>query len=396
MGMGEVLLLLSIFCASVHSLAGLRGPPQSLPTASCATVTRLDVSAPPRPKDVPVPALGVTPSGPSHIEMLWPKPSFEPHGPSEFELNQGRAIDTLRSDYPRIFTEKPDLSIFCADVALHDLTGKRLQGINQYAKMFDMLRFLRRTSMRDAEVTYHTFVHDKTIRMRWSANLLIRDPVFGIERIDIIDGVSVYELDSDGYIRTHKLENIVLRGHEQSQPISLAFAWPMPGLATPELAMPYFRSYSSAAADLVDVPVIGAATATISPLQPPAPRRSPVPQANAATPETPMQRAARERAEEAEKQRRLSELRGGLNKKPRGGLKALLGIEGPQTCESSYDCDAPLVCCDLLVASVCCSGGLMIPLAPEPALQPQAIPIPVDRGPQAPQGYPGYPSQSVY
>ena len=75
----------------------------------------------------------------------------------------------------------------------------------------------------------------------------------------------------------------------------------------------------------------------------------------------------------------------------------------PQQCETSYDCERPDVCCDLLFGSVCCNGGLMIPSKEGgvPQMQRQAIPIPVERddpnvpnlprgGPQPP-GYPGGP-----
>jgi len=51
----------------------------------------------------------------------------------------------------------------------------------------------------------------------------------------------------------------------------------------------------------------------------------------------------------------------------------------PQPCDTSYDCEQPMVCCDLLFASVCCTGGMMIPTTDgNMALQPRAIPIPVE------------------
>ena len=97
-----------------------------------------------------------------------------------------------------------------------------------------------------------------------------------------------------------------------------------------------------------------------------------------------MQKAAREREEDAAKQRRLQELRAPKKEEKKGFFGAL----GPQQCETSYDCDAPLVCCDLIVASVCCSGGLMVG-APNPALQPRAIPVPVEKDSPFPPGMPG-------
>ena len=67
---------------------------------------------------------------PPHTENpLQPKSVYgrPPKVPSEYDLNLGTAIDTLRHDYPRLFDEKPDLSIFTPAVELFDPSGKRLQ-----------------------------------------------------------------------------------------------------------------------------------------------------------------------------------------------------------------------------------------------------------------------------
>ena len=107
--------------------------------------------------------------------------------------------------------------------------------------------------------------------------------------------------------------------------------------------------------------------------------------------ETPMERAARERAEDAAKRARIEALR-----TPKMERRTMFGLDAPQACESSFDCEQPLVCCDLLFTSVCCAGGMMIPRV-DPAVQYQAIPIPVERdrpgtqppapGPQPPTGF---------
>merc|ERR1712087_19149 len=339
-------------------------------------------------------AQAATPAVPD--TLLWPPVvnSGPPKRPTEFELNQGRAIDALRFDYPRLFDAKPDLSIFRDDVTLHDYSnGVVLRGMRQYERLFDALRFLRRTSMSDAELTYHIFVHGSDIRMRWSAKLLLRDPAFGIQRLDIVDGVSLYKLDDKGLVQTHKLENVVLRGKEQSHPLSLVNTWPF--VSTPELAMPFFSAPIDAIAAAATERNGAASQPQLLPQRAQrVVRRAPEPQASAVSGETPMQRAARERAEDAEKARSLAEAN---EPKKEAGLGALFpSLRAPQPCESSYDCEAPMVCCDLIVASVCCTGGLMIPSRAEPLLQRQAIPIPVER--EAPPGLnptPRYPDGGV-
>lgn len=349
------------------------------------TPTHLNIAAPPRasPKQS-------TPSDLLTGEGWAPK---GPRTPSEFDLNRGRAIDTLRHDYPRLFLDRPDLSIFSTAVELHDPSGKRLKGMNQYEKVFDMLRFLRRATMQDAEITYRLVVHDDTIHVRWCAKMYMRDPALGLTGLNILDGVSVYDLDSVGKIKTHRLENIVMSDQNRMQSVSLGFAWPTPQMAMPEMAVPFFRTLSTAVDLSPALPTVPTLRADLS-----AGRRSPAPQASALSGdssiggETPMQKAERERAEDAEKARRLDELR---SPRKQQGKSGFFGLDGPQECETSYDCDHPLVCCDLIVASVCCSGGLMIPQRADPVLQRQAIPVPVEKDSPFPPGVnspPKYPN----
>jgi len=407
--------------ASPSSGAKPASPFTSSPSELVIHATGLDDAAPAEaliastlnvvasPRALPKPA-----NGGSDPLGLWDntKPPKGPRGPSVFKLNQGRAIDVLRSDYPRLFERKPDLSIFTKDVQLHDPSGKRLSGLRQYDRVFDMLRFLRSSCMQDAEITYRLVVdHDEKIKVRWSTKLWMRDPALGLTSFVAsgtpalvhLDGVSVYELDSEGKIDRHRLENIVMRGDEMKQPVQLAFAWPNAGFAqTPELALPFFRSLDAALPSSLrslfeDV--------YVSQPQPPrAPtghvtppvsarshtRRAPPPRASASERETPMQRAARERDEDSAKARALAEMRS--PKADDGGEKSFLGLSMPQPCTTSYDCERPEVCCDLLFGSVCCTGGMMIPTVEgKAALQRQAIPIPVERDDGPVPGSPRYP-----
>ena len=358
--------------------------------------TRLEVAAEPRamPKKTEGEAQEIDPLG------LWtpPKPN-KPKGPNVYTLNLGRAIDMLRNDYPKVFTEKPDFSIFRKDIELHDPSGKRLTGLSQYEKVFDMLRFLRRTTMQDAQVTYRLVVADERIRVRWTAKLWMRDPALGItttpngdRAVVHLDGVSNYDLDSEGKIRKHTIENIILRGADaEAAPMELQLAWPkMAGALSPELALPYpfLTPLNEAAKGWVPpkglawlvgpAPTHEQSSSSGGGGASPAPKRSRGGEPQMSAGESPMERAARERAEDAEKARALAELR-----KPKEDgmrqMKNMFGVSLPQQCETSYDCERPDVCCDLLFGSFCCSGGLMIPeVTREKALQRQAIPIPVE------------------
>jgi len=174
---------------------------------------------------------------------------MSPKGPSEYQLNLGRVIDTLRHDYPLFFISQPDFSIFVPEVELHDPSGMRIRGLKQYSRIFDMIRFLRRTTMQDAQLTYRLVVTGDTVRVRWSAKLWMRDPAFGMSHtfngdpaVIHIDGISAYDINTKGLVRSHRLENIVLSGPNNPQRVvSLRFAWPVPGMATPEMAIPFFK-----------------------------------------------------------------------------------------------------------------------------------------------------------
>jgi len=136
----------------------------------------------------------------------------------EFNLNFGRAIDTLQSDYPEMFTRTPDMSIFTKDVVLRDPSGLQISGINRYKSVFEALRFLRGSIMQDAEMTYRLLVQDNQVRVRWNAKIWVRDPALGIKyrkgepAMFYVDGVSVYDMTDEGFIYLHQLENIEIGG----------------------------------------------------------------------------------------------------------------------------------------------------------------------------------------
>lgn len=384
--------------ASPASFAVAAAGAQSLPVLSAGTVSGTSA-----------PGMGLWQNGePARLG---------PSGPSEFQLNLGRAIDTLRVDHPRLFTHPPDLSIFTEGIELHDVSGAKLRGKAQYERVFGMLRFLRRAAMQHAELTHRLVVHDHSIRMRWTAKLWMRDPALDFipgmgsveAKLVYMDGVSVYELDVHGFIRTHRLENVAMRDlGEASTAASREFS-ALLGLsgghyAEPEVALPFLGAALAAFATEEEPELKLAAAdagAALSRLLHTSKGRKvrrggePMASASMGTDESPMQRAARERAEDAAAKSELA-----ARNKRDSGEKAKrsftnpFGSVGPTPCESSYDCDAPLVCCDLIVASVCCGGGIFIPQrSPQQRMQEQLIPIPVERdeprGRGMPPNYPG-------
>ena len=102
---------------------------------------------------------------------------LRPRTSSEFELNRGRVIDTLRHDYPLLFSQPPDLELFLAGVTLSDPSGQvRVRGVGQYSRLFGMLRFLRRAAMQDAQLTYRMAVDETGSAVRPPGSLLEWQP----------------------------------------------------------------------------------------------------------------------------------------------------------------------------------------------------------------------------
>merc|ERR1719271_1210953 len=70
----------------------------------------------------------------------------QPHGieKNDFQINAGRAIDRLRSDYPRLLRDEPDLTIFDPRLELkHTESDRILKGLDNYQRVFYALRLLR-------------------------------------------------------------------------------------------------------------------------------------------------------------------------------------------------------------------------------------------------------------
>ena len=58
-------------------------------------------------------------------------------------------------------------------------------------------------------------------------------------------------------------------------------------------------------------------------------------------------------------------------KKPNKFINWIKSLKPPEECETIWDCDDGLYCCDFIVTKVCCSDGLMTPIA-------EYIPIPIE------------------
>mmetsp|Transcript_27191 Transcript_27191/g.88859 ORF Transcript_27191/g.88859 Transcript_27191/m.88859 type:complete len:273 (+) Transcript_27191:198-1016(+) len=152
----------------------------------------------------------------------------------EFELNRGLAVDTLLSDYPYLLERAPDFSIFRKDIILTDAQGFSISGLQAYQLFFGILR--RLAFVLHSQAVVYVMLMDKyatdksKIRLRWKIELngrshattsrdreaMLRNLGFEQElgcrfassedSAFVLEGISVYKLDTKGMINSHTIE----------------------------------------------------------------------------------------------------------------------------------------------------------------------------------------------
>ena len=264
-------------------------------------------------------------------------------GPSEFELNLGRAIDALRSDVPAFADRELSWDIYADNVQLADPSGVQTRGLQNYKQFFGVIRMFRRVMIDKVDITFKLRYDwsSKIIKVTWYSKWYAR----GSSKAAYVDATSAFHLDENGKVFKHVVDRVQVGGRPLSPPYSvgwLAFReYVLAGLDVPS-PVPSFGFEASQ--DAQDALVLMSASDGESSEEPPAKKKAPSKQ---------------------KKQKR----------------KLL-----PGQCEGMWDCDSPMECCDFVMFKMCCRGGVGIPafLEPQPSLVP--IPIPVERGPP---GMPG-------
>lgn len=172
-----------------------------------------------RPTELPPLSRSSEPSSP-HLSP--PPPPPPPNRSPDFHANVGTVIDTLRADYPHLLTHPPDFHIYRDDVVISDSTGYRLTGKDAYRTVLFLLRahaklFLTAASLHIVSMFYHDD-NRPAVHVRWRMRSTPR--VWAPTRSDspvILDGLSVYYLDSSGWIYHHTFESKVRNGRKPAR-----------------------------------------------------------------------------------------------------------------------------------------------------------------------------------
>lgn len=420
--------------ATIHNPASTAfSPPFQLNVAtssspfSTATDTSLNVGTDLNPCDIPNANAEVGSTIPNDYQM----PSSDgPKPPSEFELMLGKAMDTLRQDYPRLLTDSPDFSIYHPDVEVVDPSGFKLHHVNNYKRSFNLVHMIVKLFYcpNQSSLTFR-LVYDcarKNIRISWNA--VLKPRLLADERRNQlhVDGISVYELDREtGLINQHRVEHLLVNDAPVKAPQGIFQAiakqategpegvpvWNTePGnmnlvefratpihtqsmlfSSSPETSMTALHSLSddqnineSTQHELFDEQAFRKKNASRKRFNLP-----PI------TPDEFIKIEIQTKALESEQQKKASDISAAraaemAQSKPKkqSVMDRLFSNVLQDTCESNYDCERPQVCCDFGFKKQCCRSGMgVFNGMPEQQLQKIPVRVVADDG-RLPQGGP--------
>lgn len=142
---------------------------------------------------------------------------------ARFQRDLGKAMDTLRKDYPDILTRAPEFSIYHDNLCVVDPSGVQLSGLYTYKNAFRVMQTLLgflyhipRSSKIQYRMAYDFLT--SSIRVSWHLQL---HPKIGFATTHV-DGISVYRLDAkSGKIVEHKVENLVINNTPVAPPYGM-------------------------------------------------------------------------------------------------------------------------------------------------------------------------------
>ncbi|EEC45733.1 predicted protein [Phaeodactylum tricornutum CCAP 1055/1] len=365
------------------------------------------------------------------LDMSSSSGGSENQSPTEFELHVGKALDTLRNDYPKILTDQPDFSIYHKDIEVVDPSGVKVHGINTYKGSFRLLHALVAFIYCPSRsgLTFR-LCYDKArqaIRIHWNAQVVPRE-IFGGSRTTLyVDGISVYEMNRDGDIVAHRIEQLLMNNTPvQPKEGVIAALRQEHGVSVPS----FIQNMDSRSGNhnnnnnqLVPFQTVNPwerhrepQLFSLSAMEATSNENPPTDNGNnnanellhaqypdldwpaleaknksrkkfglkPLTPEeflalaTEIQKMDAEQQVAAQMQRQQRQEAAAAKEKDKNSLfNKLFGGLLEDTCESNYDCERPLVCCDFGFVQKCCSSGSrVVDLRGQLAL----IPVPADVG----------------
>lgn len=283
----------------------------------------------------------------------------------EFEMNVGKAVDTLRSDYPKIFQDQMDFSIYHEALEVIDPSGVKLHGVRNYRNFFRVLRAIVSVFYcpEESGLTFR-LIYDwarNSIRISWRAVLIPKAIYGGVRNTLHVDGISVYEVDNEGKIIQHRVENLLLNDRPLLAPKGIfaavteeAQGIPVLGMEggpvlksmrmSPHLPTTVLSSSSNAEARDFDMEAFNTRNNYRKKfgLPPLSPEEFEEVEAQVKILAKETQQKRESLAQTAQQRRR----------------KNIFSDIFSDSCETNFDCERPEVCCDFILKKVCCASGI--------------------------------------
>mmetsp|Transcript_12743 Transcript_12743/g.19235 ORF Transcript_12743/g.19235 Transcript_12743/m.19235 type:complete len:424 (-) Transcript_12743:96-1367(-) len=312
---------------------------------------------------------------------------------AEFEMNLGKAVDTLKKDYPKILTEEMDFSIYDDDLVVVDPSGVTLHGIKTYKTSFKFLHTVV-NFFYSAEASGITFrlVYDwarNNVRISWNA-VLVPKPIYGGVRNKLfVDGISVYEVDrGTGKICKHTIESLVVNDSPVRAPQGVIYGLaneivnPQGTGGIPVLSVAGGKGGKMQVGmdDVLKIGSMGKKESYVGALYSLSETSS---RASASDDAFESKNMARKKfglpplsREEFEALEALVKEQSASVKETQKQLAAQLAREEERKkrkagnfftnalkdeCVENWDCERPYVCCDLIFKKICCNNGVGIP-----------------------------------
>lgn len=325
----------------------------------------------------------------------------------EFEMNLGRAVDTLKSDYPSLLSKDPSWDIYHSELEVIDPTGVSLHGLDNYKMAFGFIHGVvkwfyceEKSGLTSIRVGYDWA--RKCIRVSWNVELVPRMIYGGTRNILHVDGISEYYLDREsGLITEHKVSHLLINDQPVRPENGVFNALAEMNPVDPE-GIPVFFGADAQPQLLRDLtrmefqqwnPLQSRRSTSLFsnsnekamplPTDASSPNAEHVPydldslqRKNASrqrfgmppmTPEEFVRIEEEVRAMDATNKKKATYLAEQIaqqsaknKKKDDSFLNKIFGGALKNGCESNFDCERPQVCCDVGIKKICCSNGLGI------------------------------------
>lgn len=304
----------------------------------------------------------------------------------EFELCLGKAVDTLKQDYPDLLTDAPDYSIYHPELEVVDPSGVKLHGISNYKNAFRLVHTIVNVFYcPERSLLTFRLVYDwarNNVRVSWNAEVVPRAIFGGTKTTLHVDGISVYVFDSSGKIIQHRVEHLMINDTPVAPERGIIHALEKQ-CAEPDCGIPVLSTERNAAAGLHLLKFQQSNPFTSNPTSLFSSNaamttdsnsdfdREAFEQKNKARqkfgldPLTPeefqeIEAQVQQLAKSQQQKQQATSTTAIPEKKEANIFEKMLGNVLEDTCESNFDCQRPQVCCDFGFKKMCCSSGMFV------------------------------------